>query len=541
MKQFWIPARIAIAVSFLLVVVETPATNAQTYTVLYNLTANSADPWGPQFLGTFAQARDGNMYGTSQNGGTLNHGAIFKLTPTGVLTVIHSFDLTNGGVPHGGLTLGTDGFLYGTTCNGGANNGGTFFQISTTGTYRVVHNFNLANNEGYCPEATPIQGNDGNFYGTTTAAPNPGHGTIYKMTSAGGLTTLHTFNDADGETPLALVLGIDGSLYGTSRYGGSSNIGAAFKITPAGVFKLLHSFNGTDGNDPIGPIIQANDGNFYGSTATGTSLYKMTPAGVLSTLTALNTQIGRGAYAGLIQANDGKFYGATTIYGTNGTGTIFQVTSAGVSAPMHNFAITTGYEDQVSVFQHTGGNFFGDTGAGGVSSKPSGVFFELNTGLSPFTRMLPSLSSAKVGKVVQFLGQGFTGTTAVRFNGVAATFTVVSDTFLTAVVPSGAQTGSVTITTPARTLTSDKTFRVTPQITSISPSSGAVATVVTITGVSLSQTTKVTFGGVSATTFTVNSDTKVTATVPAGAKTGKIIATTRGGTASSAANFTVTP
>jgi len=242
----------------------------QTYTVLYNMTEDSSDPWNPSFVGTFAQARDGNLYGTSQIGGTFGHGAVFELTPAGALTVIHSFDLTNGGIPHSGLTLGTDGFLYGTTCNGGADNGGTFFKISTAGVYTVVHNFNLANNEGTCPSASAIQGGDGNFYGTTTGAPNPGKGTIYKMTPAGVLTTLHTFNDLDGESPLALVLGTDGNLYGTSRYGGTANnYGAIFKITPAGVFKLLHSFNGKDGNDPIGPIIQASDGNFYGSTSVG--------------------------------------------------------------------------------------------------------------------------------------------------------------------------------------------------------------------------------------------------------------------------------
>ncbi len=153
--------------------------------------------------------------------------------------------------------------------------------------------------------------------------------------------------------------------------------------------------------------------------------------------------------------------------------------------------------------------------------------------------MLPY--SGKVGKTVEFLGQGLTGTTAVSFNGTAASFSVLSDTYLTATVPSGAKTGFVTVTTAGGKLTSNKTFRVTPQVTSFNPPSGPMGTPVTITGVSLSQTTKVTFGGVRATVITINSDTQVTATLAAGAQTGKIVITTPGGTGTSATSFTVTP
>jgi len=117
---------------------------------------------------------------------------------------------------------------------------------------------------------------------------------------------------------------------------------------------------------------------------------------------------------------------------------------------------------------------------------------------------------------------------------------ILSDTYITATVPFPAKTGTVTVVTPGGTLTSNKKFRVTPQITGFSPPSGPVGTSVTITGESLTQTTRVTFGGVPA-TFTVNSDQQVTATVPTGAVTGKIAITTPGGSASSAKSFTVTP
>jgi hypothetical protein len=128
----------------------------------------------------------------------------------------------------------------------------------------------------------------------------------------------------------------------------------------------------------------------------------------------------------------------------------------------------------------------------------------------------------------------------VSFGGTSAKFQIVSDTYLTAIVPNGATTTSVTVKTSAGTLTSNRVFRVTPQILSFSPTSGAVGTSVTITGVSLKQATKVAFGGVAAASFTVNSDKQVTATVPTGAKTGHITITTPGGVAASSGVFTVT-
>jgi hypothetical protein len=142
---------------------------------------------------------------------------------------------------------------------------------------------------------------------------------------------------------------------------------------------------------------------------------------------------------------------------------------------------------------------------------------------------------------VEILGQGFTGTTAVSFNGVAAKFNNSSDTYMTATVPDGALSGPVTVTTFTSTLTSNRSFLVNPQVKSFSPASGTVGTSVTITGVSLTQTTGVTIGGKAA-SFVVNSDKQVTATVPAGAKTGKkITVTTPGGTGSSPTTFAVVP
>jgi uncharacterized repeat protein (TIGR03803 family) len=241
--------------------------------------------------------------------------------------------------------------------------------------------------------------------------------------------------------------------------------------------------------------------------------------------------------AGLVQANDGNFYGVTSAGGTLGHGTIFKVTSTGTFSVVYNFDNTHGATPEVILFQHTNGILYGDTDAG--DSHGAGVFYSLNIGAQEFARLLPT--SGKVGSSVGIFGQGFTGTTAVSFNGVNATAFTVTNTYITATVPSGAKTGTVTVVRPSGNLNSNQQFKVTPTISSIAPTSGPIGTVVTITGTGLTQTTKVTFGGVKAITFTVNSDSTVSATVPSGAITGKVVITTPGGTATSSGTFTVTP
>ncbi len=538
-----------VAVAALVVVpVLTQAGSAQpVYTVLRNLGTMIGDPINPGPIGTFAQGRDGNLYSTIPFGGTHGLGAVIQLTPAGVMTVLHNFNTTDGARPNSGLTLGTDGNLYGTTSVGGLGFG-TVFKITTAGAFKSLHSFN-GSTEGELPNAPPVQGLDGNFYGTTSNGFNAVTGTVYRITPAGALTTIHTFS-ADIRQPISgLVLGTDGSFYGTTVGGPGVHInGTIYKITPKGVFTPLHDFDGTHGKRPQNPLIQGNDGNFYGTTSGGGPdglgvIYKMTPAGVTTDIHDFHQLDGLGysPFAGLVQATDGKFYGATL---GPAAGKLFQVTSTGTYAIVHSFNGTQGQSPQVAPYQHTGGTLYGDTNGGGTGNMgcvTCGVLYSLNMGLGKFVSFVSPLFSGKVGKTIEILGQGFTGTTKVSFNGTAATFAVVSDTYMTAIVPTGATTGFVTVTTPSGARRSNRTFRVTPQITSFDPPSGAVGAQVTITGLSLKQTTKVTFGGVKATSFTADSDIQVTATVPVGAITGKIAVSTAGGSAASATNFSVTP
>jgi uncharacterized repeat protein (TIGR03803 family) len=340
-----------------------------------------------------------------------------------------------------------------------------------------------------------MQASDGNFYGEIYGRYAYYAGNIFRMTPAGKVTLIYAFckltNCTDGVFPSGgLVQGANGSLYGTTAGGGQYNDGEFFEITTTGTLTVRHSFANAAGNLGLNSnsgVILGFDGNFYGVTAQGGTgnctfacgtVFSLTPAGSLTTLYSLDgNRDGTGPW-GLVQDTDGTFYGTTLSGGGSNAGTVYM----------------------------------------------------LADGLGPFVKLVTT--NGKVGSTVDILGQGLTGTSGVAFDGVPATFNIVSGTFITAVVPKKALTGAVTVTTSATTYQSSKTFNVTPQFASFSPTGAIVGATVTLTGVSLAQTSAVTIGGKAA-TFTVVSDTEVTAVVPAGAKTGqKITITTAGGSAS---------
>jgi uncharacterized repeat protein (TIGR03803 family) len=483
--------------------------SAGTLTTLWNFCQTSGCPDGDQPTAGLTLVIGGNFYGTTSIGGTHGGGTVFKITPAGVLTTVYNFCAVFGctdGLNPNGVILGTDGNLYGTTVHGGTggcggcHGGGIFFRLSLTGTLTNLHSFCTGTClDGNNPEATPIQGIDGNYYGTAITGGSTSAGTVWKATPSGTVTTLYTFCSvakcADGINPLGgLVQGSDGNFYGTTD-GDDSTEGNVFKISSAGKFVSLYSFGTVpnDGGVPAASLIQGVDGNFYGTTSTAFhdanccgTIFSISPAGTLTTLIVLNGTDGNVPY-GLVQDTSGTFYGITAMGGTNNKGTAFSLSSA------------------------------------------DGQFVELVT------------NYGKAGKNIDILGQGLTGATAVSFDGVAATFKNISSTYLTATVPAGALTGFVTVTTFTGKVRSSQQFRVIPQITSFTPASATVGESVTITGAALTQTTKVTIGGKSA-PFTVTSDTQLEATVPSGAKTGqKISIITPGGTASSSSALTIEP
>lgn len=234
------------------------------------------------------QGTDGNFYGPAYKGGTGANpectngcGTIFKITSAGILTTAHTFDETDGFQPVG-LLQGTDGNYYGTANYGGTGScisygftggGGTVFKMASAGTLTTLHNFCSQRNsaDGAIPWGTMVQGTDGNFYGTTIAGGTgtcrgpvgPGCGTVFKITPDGTLTTFHSFHSTDGAYPYGGVLqAVNGNFYGTTSEGGAHGYGTIFEITPAGTLTTLHSFDGSDGAYPSGGLVQAANGNF---------------------------------------------------------------------------------------------------------------------------------------------------------------------------------------------------------------------------------------------------------------------------------------
>ena len=467
MSKFWI-ALVALMVAPLVTGAHADACHPKSsFKAIYDFGDHRGDPLSPQVVGVIAQGRDGNLWSTTLFGGKNNMGTAFKLTPGGKLTVIYNFTSITG-QPSSGLTLGTNGNFYGATFNGGTGTActggcGTVFELTPSGKLTILWNFE-GGNGGEFPYSGPIEGTDGNFYGTTYQGGANTVGTIYQLTPTGKLATIYQFDGTDGSFPIGpLVQATDGNLYGTTA-GFGFNYGTIFKIVPSGDFPLtlLFTFDVFDGAYPYAGLVQGSDAKLYGTT-TGASLFgdvfDITTKGSFAELHALDGSTdGAIANAGLVQASDGSFYGAAQ-QGGNGSGTLFRITSNGTFTVCEDFNATDGAEPLVTPIQHTNGILYGDTSLGGDTNN-TGVFYSLNLGLKPFVSLLPT--SGNVGSTVEILGQGFIGTKAVSFNGTAANkFTVESNTYMIAVVPTGATTGLVTVTTPNATLQSNKKFRVT--------------------------------------------------------------------------------
>jgi uncharacterized repeat protein (TIGR03803 family) len=456
---------------------------AQTFNTLVHFNGNNgAFPDMP-----LTQGVDGKFYGTTLYGGHIcpgnsGCGTIFKISAKGTLTQLHRFVGTDGSFPMAGLVQATDGNFYGTTLHGGATGNGTVFTITPQGTLTTLHSFCPQPPmciDGGVPATGLVQAINGSLYGTTTYGANS-PGTVFKITLGGVLTTLHTFDVTNGAYPEGtLIQASDGNLYGTTYEGGgyrtcglTLGCGTVFRITPGGV-QTLYSFcaqtNCADGAGPQAGLVQATDGNFYGTTFYGGAndtcdfgcgtIFRITPGGVLTTLYSFCTQTncadGAEPQAALVQATDGNFYGTTEQGGTMNSGTLFQITAEGMLTTLYSFCsqprCTDGAGPDGGLVQATDGSFYGTTAS-------PGTVFALSVGLGPFVKTLPA--AGKAGTRVGILGTALTGATSVTFNGIPAQFSIPLPSLILAHVPSGATTGTVTVTTTGGTLTSNVPFHV---------------------------------------------------------------------------------
>jgi uncharacterized repeat protein (TIGR03803 family) len=486
--------RFVIAKSIFLVafcLVAAITSSGQTFTSLFSFgNTNGANPQ----VGLI-QGGDGDLYGTTQVGGTYGAGTIFRMSPMGELTTLYSFcsqsNCGDGSNPSPGLLLATSGNFYGMTSWGGASGSGTVFKITPQGKLTTLYSFcsQIDCTDGAFPEAPLVQASNGNFYGTTFSggASGNGTGTIFEITPQGKLTTLYSFcsqtNCADGESPQGgLVQASSGNFYGTTTLGGAEDYGSVFEITPAGALTTLYSFcsqtNCADGANPYAGLVQASNGNLYGTTSgfsacpsqvnsCGT-VFEITLKGKLTTLYSFcsaNCTDGSHPAAALTQGTDGNLYGTNLSGGGYLAGTVFEITPKGKLTTLHSFCSQAncddGWQPDSSLFQATNGNFYGTTPFGGTGTAcydGCGTVYSVSAGLGRFVEAIPDFG--KLGGKVIILGNGLRGATGVSFNGTAAVFTMVSDTEIMTTVPTGATTGRVSVTTMKGTLKSNVVFRV---------------------------------------------------------------------------------
>jgi uncharacterized repeat protein (TIGR03803 family) len=475
---------------------------AQTFTTLHKFCSQSGCKDGQNPYAGLVQGPNGNLYGTTFLGGggaegDDGYGTVFTITPSGELTKLYSFcpqtGCLDGAGPTAALVLGANGNFYGTTFGGGADGGGNVFEITPSGKMTTIYNFCSQNNcsDGSTPRAALVQGADGDFYGTTYqgGAAGGGFGTVFKMTPSGKLTTLYTF------------------------------------------CAQFYPSECRDGADPLGALVQATNGDFYGTTYGGGAygqgtVFKITPRGKLTTLYSFCSQSGcpdgQGPFAGLVQGTSGDFYGTTTSdFGAGpNRGTVFKITSSGKLTTLYSFCsqsgCSDGYAAEGGLVLATDGDFYGTTADGGYSNATDcslgcGTVFKITAGgkLTTLRRFNGTNGANPIAGLFQATDGDFYGTTsAYGINSVAGTVFRLS-------------------------------VGLSPFVETI-PTSGKVDSPVTILGTNLSGTTSITFNGISA-TFVPLSDSELTTTVPAGATSGTVQVVTPGGTLSSNVPFRVLP
>ncbi len=320
----------------------------------------------------------GNLYGTTRDGGSNNLGTVFKVTPTGTETVLYSFaGGSDGSNPYASLVFDSAGNLYGTTYAGGSNNLGTVFKITPSGAETVLHTFG-SGNDGAAPYAGLVMDSSGNLYGTTSVGGSSSHGTVFKITPTGTETVLHSFGvGSDGQDLNGgLLIDSNGNLYGTTTVGGSSSFGTVFKIDSTGVESILYSFSSLpDGQVPTAALVMDSNGNLYGTTSRGGTqnfgtVFKITPSGTESVLYSFQGGTdGSLPQDSIVIDSSGNLLGTTSDGGSNNQGVLFEITPSGTETVLHSFVQgNDGANPQAGLVIGSNGYLYGTTIGGGAAN-----------------------------------------------------------------------------------------------------------------------------------------------------------------------------
>ena len=296
---------------------------------------------GPR--GGLIKASDGYFYGTTpedgNDGGVL--GTIFRMSESGEISTVASFDGSNGAAPRGALRE-INGYLYGTARDGSPSGLGSVFRLPLaavaegTASIELVWPFGLI--DGALPRGGVIQTSSGSIFGSTSSGGDGGFGTVFQITPDGALTTTSAFTGTAGATPSSQLLqASNGKFYGTTTGGGRLGLGTIYEVTPDGVMNTLVSFDGANGSAPSGRLVEVN-GEIYGTTETGGfgdgNVFRLNPASGELTEVALFDSLapvaptGAIPRGGLTLASDGHLYG-TTEFGPDGFSTVFKLTLTG--------------------------------------------------------------------------------------------------------------------------------------------------------------------------------------------------------------------
>jgi uncharacterized repeat protein (TIGR03803 family) len=314
--------------------------------VLYSFGATPSDGIYPDGGGALIMDAKGNLYGATSEGGSANKGTVFQVTPEGVETVMYSFcalsGCADGLAPLSGLARDQEGNLYGVTFEGGAYSLGTVFKLSPNGNETVLHSFQ-GGTDGLYPEGGLVTDSHGILAGTTFFGGGGGYGTVFKITTDGAESVIYAFCTkqnsqlcTDGQSPsTTLLLDKSGNIYGTTYAGGPYDMGTVFRIDANGVEKILHNFSGglTDGSYPVGGLILDNDGSLYGTAGGGGAHYcgvvfKIDSSGTETILHnfADNHIDGIAPYGTLVVDSTGNLFGVTGGGGSNNyAGTVFEL------------------------------------------------------------------------------------------------------------------------------------------------------------------------------------------------------------------------